>query len=99
MATVRWHGQTFNATSIEQNPDGTWRMIANAHGARFVSGCEITVSPNEIVEMAAAEIPEPTLDQIEAAMAEERTKIESASSILARYQAAAAEKRKKEEAA
>lgn len=54
MARVRWNGQEFNATLIDQLPNGNYRMKATEHGPRGTlprveAGTVIEVRQDEIV--------------------------------------------------
>lgn len=85
MARVRVFGQTFSATPVRRLPDGSWIMTANEHAARCVPGAEIKVAAAEIIEMAAAETPDPAASQaaLDAAMAEERKTLTPVAELLA----------------
>lgn len=85
MARIRWHGATFSADPIRELPNGNWLMRAREHGPRFTAGTEIEVTKNEILEMAAAELP-PDPDEsrkaLDAAMEEERKTLPPVADLL-----------------
>jgi predicted transcriptional regulator len=60
MACVQVAGTTVYADPIEQLENGDWLMRSRGHGPRFEHGTMIRVKPNEIIEMAAAEMPPPS---------------------------------------
>lgn len=86
MARVQWHGQNFNATPIEQYPNGDWLMESLAHGPRISVGTRIRVTSKEIIEMAAAETPPNPAESaatLETAMADERKTLPSIAELRA----------------
>ncbi len=90
MARIRWNGQEFYADPVRKLPNGDWIMRAKQHGPRFTIGTEIAVAPNEIVEMASAEMPEDpqaaarSLADLDRAMAEERKTLTPVAELLAK---------------
>lgn len=58
MARVRFGGATLSAEPVMQLPNGDWLMRAMGRSARFEKGDSIRVKPYEIIEMAAAEMPD-----------------------------------------
>lgn len=102
MATVKLFGKTFSAKPLQALPDGSFLMTANVHTLRTVPGQPFVVAKNEVVEMAAAEMP-PTdapaqieapiglatgLAEIEAGMAAERAALPSFAEITEKNRAA-----------
>ena len=86
MARVRWFGTTLAADPVQENPDGSWDMIARSHTARTVPGTRINVQKSEIVSMDPIAAPDVTASQaaLEAAMAEERKTLTPVADLLAR---------------
>lgn len=87
MARVRWFGTEFFATPIRQLPNGDWLMRSAEHGARFSTGTELLVRQNEIVELAAAELPpeetaKKSAEPLQAAMDAEREQLPSVQSLV-----------------
>jgi hypothetical protein len=56
MATFRWHGSNFTGIPVEKLPNGDWYVTAMQNGPRFTIGSQVRVTPDEVVEMSAAEI-------------------------------------------
>lgn len=85
MARVQWHGSSFIAEPKEQLENGDWLMVAKEHGPRCSPGTIIRVKQNEIVEMAAAEMPDTATSQaaLDKALAEERKTITPVAELLA----------------
>jgi hypothetical protein len=87
VATIQWRGTNISATPIKQLENGDWLMRANQHGSRFAVGSQLRVQQNEIVEMAAAEMPPSAVAESAAAltqaMAEERKTLPTVQEVLA----------------
>jgi hypothetical protein len=65
MARVRLFGQEFTADLVKQvaptaTGEAQWQAIARAHTGRTVPGTSIIVKQSEIIEAAAAEMPDQT---------------------------------------
>lgn len=94
MASIRWGGSVYSAEPIEQLPNGNWRMKALEHGPRFSVGTILEMKQNEIIEIAAAEMPpDPAASAaaLERAMAEERKTLPSVGELLVQKAAPAPE--------
>ncbi len=86
MARIRWHGAEYTCKPVRQVSDTVWRFKMRDHGPRWAAGSEIEVAQNDIVEMAAAELPivrDASLAALDAAMAAERQTLPTVQELLA----------------
>lgn len=87
MATVRWHGNAFEAEPISQFDNGDWLMEAREHGARFTIGSHIRVKQSEIIGDIKPAVPvnaATSQAKLEKSMADERAAIPPVQEILAK---------------
>lgn len=90
MARIQWHGSTFLAEPKEQLPNGDWLMVMKEHGPRFTIGTLVRVTQKQVVEMAAAEMPDTPnagLAALETGLAAERKEITPVGEMLSRARA------------
>lgn len=93
MARVKFGGIELNAEPIRQIDTDTWEMRAMQHTGRTAPGTIITVSvsKNEILSMAAAEMPPSAVVQsatdLEVGMAKERETLPSPAALIAQARA------------
>lgn len=89
MARVRCMGAEFTATPVRDLGDGDWIMRSHEHGTRFTVGTEFLARAHEILSMDETPAPPPAVSQanLEAAMAQERTKLPTVEELLARSKA------------
>ncbi len=57
MALVRFHGDVVHADPIRQTSAGDWEMRSRQHTGRLSVGTTFMARQDEILEMAAAEMP------------------------------------------
>jgi hypothetical protein len=57
MAIFSWMGGRYSGKPVRQLDNGNWIFEALQHGPRFAAGTELELKPNEVIEMAAAEMP------------------------------------------
>lgn len=88
MARVRMFGSEFTAEVLKDNGDGTFLMKAKQHTSRTTVGTEFSAKREEIIEMAAAEMPaNDGSAALDTAMAEERKTLTPPAEVIAAHRA------------
>lgn len=55
---INWHGKPVSVTPKQQLEGGDWLVTAKENGPRFTIGSTLRIKASEVIEIAAAEIPE-----------------------------------------
>jgi hypothetical protein len=75
MALVKMGGHTFRADPVEQTKAGDWLMRSQEHTGRLSIGSLVLITPGEVVEMFAWEIPG-SVEQLEHGIGQEVAKLD-----------------------